>query len=373
MIYLDNAATTKPLLEALNYAKPFVCEDFFNPSALYKDALRIKKEIDTARQTILKSLSTTKHEVIFTSCGTESDNTALFGFCKRGTLITTEGEHSAVYKTALELKNRGITVLFAMLNKDGSVNEDDLISKVKSAQNLSLVSVVHVNNETGAINDVNGLAKKIKQISPKTIFHTDAVQSYMKIPFVLSEYVDLYSLSAHKINGIKGVGALIKRKGLTLPVFMHGGGQESGLRSGTENVFGIKILEYCTRVKSQQITDNFNSVSIIRNTFLDGLDKALFDVISTENCSPYILSLSAKSVKGEVILHMLEQEGVVVGNGSACSAKNRFSRVIEACGYKNNDGIVRVSFSPETTIEDAKISAQKLNEVTKKLSSIMKR
>ena len=191
MIYLDNAATTKPLVDALNYAKNFLYDDFFNPSALYKDALRIKKEIDATRQTILSCLSTTKHEVIFTSCGTESDNTALFSFCKRGTLITTEGEHSAIYKTALELKNRGVTVLFAKLNKDGSVNEEDLLDKVKSAQNLSLVSIVHVNNETGAINDISSLAKKIKQISPKTIFHTDAVQSFMKIPFVLTEDIDL--------------------------------------------------------------------------------------------------------------------------------------------------------------------------------------
>lgn len=373
MIYLDNAATTKPSIDAIKFAESYLTEDFFNPSALYKDALKVKKAIDYSRQVILTGLSATNHEVIFTSCGTESDNMAIFGFCRRGSFITTEGEHSAVYKTALELKNRGINVLFAKLNKDGTVNEEDLLNKVSSAQSLSLVSIVHVNNETGAINNVNDLAQKIKKISPTTLFHTDGVQSFMKIPFALTNNIDLYSLSAHKINGLKGVGALVKKKGLTIPPFIFGGGQENGLRSGTENVFGIKVLEYCTSEKHKNLTDNFNSVSMIHNRFVSKLDTTLFDIISSENCSPYILSLSAKGVKGEVVMHMLEKEGIIVGNGSACSSRNRFSRVIEACGYKNNDGIIRISFSPDIAVEDAEFSATKLNQVTKKLSMIMRK
>ena len=372
MIYLDNAATTIPDNEALEYAKIYNENCFFNPSALYKGGLNNKKEIDKAKTTLLNSLSALKHEVIFTSCGTESDNMAIFGTFKRGVFVTTEGEHSAVYKSALELKNRGFTVLFAKLNKDGSVNQEDLLNLVKN-NNVTMVSIVHVNNETGAINDINLISKKIKVINPSIIFHSDGVQSYLKIPYKISDTVDLYSISAHKVNALKGTGALIKKKGLNINPIIFGGGQENGLRSGTENIFGIKVLEYCINKKHKDITYNFNNVSILRNRFLSLINKDLFTIISGESSSPYILCLAANGVKGEVVLHMLEEFDIIIGNGSACSSKNRYSRVIEACGYKNNDGIIRISFSTETTIEEITYVTEKLNEVTLKLKNIMKR
>ncbi len=371
MIYLDNAATTKPNVDALEYAKKFNTDLFFNPSALYKGGLNNKKELENTKHILLNSLSSLKHEVIFTSCGTESDNMAIFGAFKRGVFVTTEGEHSAVYKCAVELKNRGFTVLFAKLNKDGSVNQDDLINLVKN-NNVTMVSIVHVNNETGAINDINLISKKIKAINPSIIYHSDGVQAYLKLPYKLSDNVDLYSISAHKVNALKGIGALIKKKGLNINPIIFGGGQENGLRSGTENIFGIKVLEYCITTKHQEITNNFNNLSILRNTFLSLLNKDLFTVISSDNSSPYILCLSANGLKGEVVLHMLEDYDIIIGNGSACSSKNRYSRVIEACGYKNNDGIIRISFSTETTEEEIKYVAEKLNEVTLKLKKIMK-
>lgn len=371
MIYLDNAATTKPSESAINQAMRFN-EEFFNPSALYKGGLENKKQIQQAKDALISCLAAPSHEVIFTSCGSESDNQAIFGSAKRGAAVTTEGEHSAVYKCFNELKNRGIDVYFAKLNKNGGVDEEDLLS-LCAKNNVNFVSVVHVNNETGAINDINALAKKIKAVNQRIIFHSDGVQAFGKLPYKLSGDIDLYSVSAHKINALKGTGALFKKKGLSLPPLIYGGGQENGYRSGTENLFGIKTFEYAAKEKYEKIAENYKEVEEINRIFTEKLDLSLFKVISGGNCSPYIVSLSANGVKGEVVMHMLESCGVIVGNGSACSSKNRFSRVIEACGYKNDDGIIRVSFSPDSKKDEVIFAAEKLNECTEKLKRIMKK
>ena len=373
MIYLDNAATTKPSSAALEKAKPFNNEEFFNPSALYSGGLNCAKQIKEARESILKNLGTCNHEVFFTSCGSESDNMAIFCAVKRGVFITDKGEHSAVHKSFLELKNRGLKVEFIDLNPDGSVNTEKLYDYVKNNP-VDFVSIVHVNNETGAINNVIEIAKQIKAINKKILFHSDGVQAYGKIPFKLSQDIDLYSISAHKINALKGTGALIRKKGLNLAPFIHGGGQESGLRSGTENVFGIKVFQFSGEEKYKNILENYQKVSEIKQYFIENLDKRYFQIISSENSSPYILSVSAVGLKGEVVMHSLEREGVIVGNGSACSSKNRFSRVIEACGYKEKvlDGMLRFSFSTETTIEEVKQAVVIVNRIVEKLKGIMR-
>ena len=164
MIYLDNAATTKPLDSAIEYASKFNKEQFFNPSALYRGGLSNLKEINTAKETLLKALGSVNHDVIFTSCGSESDNQALFRCYKRGTIITSLGEHSAIYNSVLELKNRGFNTVFAPFNNDGSVKVDELLNLVKN-NDTTFVSIVHVNNETGASNDINYIADKIKEIN----------------------------------------------------------------------------------------------------------------------------------------------------------------------------------------------------------------
>lgn len=373
MIYLDNAATTKPLPSALERAARFNGENFFNPSALYRGGLENGKEIADAREFILKSLSLGRdYECIFTSCGSESDNQAVFSFAKRGVAVTSAGEHAAVYRSFLELKNRGVEVKFAPLQANGAVDVKALCDLVGEG-NVRFVSVVHVNNETGAVNDVNAIAESVKKIDPSVVFHSDGVQAYGKLPFRLSPHIDLYSVSAHKINAMKGTGALIKRKNLALAPLIFGGGQEGGLRSGTENVFGIKVFEYAAREKFENLPAYYEKVRSLNETMKSALDGVLFETISDKDCSPYILSVIAKNVKGEVVMHMLENFGVIVGNGSACSSKNRFSRVIEACGYKNNDGVIRLSFNPYLTEEEIRYAAEKLNESAFKLAKVMKR
>ncbi|MBQ7340111.1 MAG: aminotransferase class V-fold PLP-dependent enzyme [Clostridia bacterium] len=374
MIYLDNAATTKPDESCLEKASIFNVDNFYNPSALYREGLNNASEIKKAKKTILKCIGATQEfECLFTSCGSESDNQAIFCAVKRGVYVTDKGEHSAVYKSFLELKNRGNTVEFIDLNSDGSVNIDKLFDYVKNNR-VDFVSIIHVNNETGAINDVNFIAKTLKSINPKIVFHVDGVQAYGKIPYVLSRDIDLYSISAHKINALKGVGALIKKKKVSIAPLIFGGGQENGLRSGTENIFGIKVFEYASAKHYDNILESYNYVLGLKNRFIELLDRDVFTIISSDNSSPYILSVSAKGVRGEVLMHSLEEYKIIVGNGSACSSKNPFSRVVEACGYDKKilDGVVRISFSIENTLEEVEFAVDKLNCTARKLKGIMR-
>lgn len=372
MIYFDNAATTKPSKTALQKAQIFNEELFYNPSALYHGGLECAKSIKEAKENILKKLSASNYDLIFTSCGTESDNTAIFSGAKRGLAVTDKGEHAAVFKTFNELKNKNVNVEFIDLNSDGSVNTEKLFAFLENNK-VDFLSIMHVNNETGAINDINYIAKIAKQINPRLIFHSDGVQAFGKIEYSISNDIDMYSISAHKINGLKGVGALIKKKNLAIFPQIIGGGQENGLRSGTENLFGIKVFEYASNEIFSTIKENYAKILTINGIIKDGLNKELFTFISSDKCSPYVLSVAVSGLRGETIMHSLEQNGIYVGNGSACSSKNRYSRVIEACGYKKDllDGVIRISFSHENTIEEAKEAVNIINETVKNLKRII--
>ena len=375
MIYLDNAATTKPLAEAFERARVFAEEKFYNPSALYNEGYALQGELKTARSALLSKVADENaFELVFTSCGTESDNQAIFSFARRGNAVTTDGEHSAVAAAFAELKNRGVAeARFAPLQKNGRVDVEKLLALVD--EKTSLVSVMHVNNEIGAINDINAIAKLVKQKNPRVIFHSDGVQAYGKIPFRLAKEVDLYSLSAHKIGGLKGVGALIKRKSLNLPPYLIGGGQENGRRSGTENTFGIKQFEYAAEAKFANMQKDFERILSYREKLWDMLDKNVYSRLSQADGTPYILSVSAVGLRGEILLHMANDKGLIVGTGSACSsnAKSRYSKVVLACGYdtKTADGVLRLSFSSETTEEEIVQAANVLNEIGRDLKRRM--
>lgn len=374
MIYLDNAATSKPDSECLKVAEQYLTNKFYNPSALYAEGYNLHREIAKSRSNILNLIANDRDfQLIFTSCGTEADNQAIFCGGKRGNVITTYGEHSAVFAAVNELKERGIEVRFASLNPDGSVNVDSLLSLIDS--NTSLVSVIHVNNETGAINDINKIAKAVKIKNARTLFHSDGVQAFGKVPFKFGQNIDLYSISAHKIGGLKGTGALIKRKNISIKPLIYGGGQEYGLRSGTENVFGIKMLELAALKRYGLLNENFNRVSQFCELLKLRLEGDLFTVISPESASPYILTVVADGVRGEIILHEVNDRGLIIGTGSACSSndKKRYSRVILSCGIKEKDadGVLRLSFSPETTIEEIESAADILNETVRRRREIM--
>ena len=376
MIYLDNAATTRPSLTAFDRARVYVEEKFYNPSAMYNEGFALQGELKKARSVLLSKVADEGFfELVFTSCGTESDNQAIFSFARRGNAVTTAGEHSAVSAAFQELKTRGVAEpRFAPLQKDGRVDVQALLAMVD--EKTSFVSVMHVNNEIGAINDINTIAKLVKQKNPRAIFHCDGVQAYGKIPFRLGKEVDLYSISAHKIGGLKGVGALIKRKSLQLPPYLIGGGQEAGRRSGTENVFGIQHFVYAAEEKFATLKSDLDRLTGYREKLWDLLDKSVYTRLSTEDGTPYILSVSAVGLRGEILLHVANDKGLIIGTGSACSsnAKHRYSKVILACGYdeKTADGVLRLSFSPQTTEEDIVKAAEILNEVGGALAKKMK-
>ena len=374
MIYLDNAATSKPDSECLKRAEKYLYDDYYNPSALYAGGYNIQLELRAARKNILSLIADeSKFDLIFTSCGTEADNQAIFGGGKRGNVVTTSGEHSAIFSAVNELKQRGIEVRFAGLNQDGSVNTESLLSLVD--EKTSLVSVIHVSNETGAINDISRIAALVKAKNPYALLHSDGVQAFGKVAFKLTKDIDLYSVSAHKIGGIKGVGALIKRKSLVIKPHVYGGGQENGLRSGTENVFGIKDFEFAAVKRYSKIAENFTHVQNLNELMWAKLDKELFTCISPENGSPYIITAGAEGLRGETILHEADDKGLIIGTGSACASneKKRYSRVILACGIKESlaDGILRLSFSPENTVEEIEKAAEILNSIVKNRKNVM--
>lgn len=374
MIYLDNAATTKPDSECLKLAEDYVGNKFYNPSALYAEGYALHRELEQSRKKLLNLVANANDfDIVFTSCGTEADNQSVFCGGKRGNVVTTMGEHSAVFSAVNELKQRGIEVRIAPLNSDGGVNAGELYKLIDGK--TSLVSVIHVNNETGAVNDVNAIAKRVKAINRSTLFHSDGVQAFGKIPFRLGKEIDLYSVSAHKINALKGTGALIKGKSLALKPLIYGGGQEKGLRSGTENMFGIKVMEFAALKKYAAINDNYNKVKALNQKLREMLDGEQFDIVSSEEASPYILSVVAKGVRGEIVLHEVDDKGLIIGTGSACSSndKRRYSRVILACGLNEYeaDGVLRLSLSSDTTEEEIIKAAEILNITVRERREIM--
>lgn len=370
MIYLDNAATTVPDEGAVNAALQFLkSEGFYNPSALYRAGFNAHKQVEEARKAILSLLAPQGgFELVFTGSGSEADNQAIFSCAKRGNFVTTAGEHAAVYQSAKELEKRGVEVRFAPLRADGSVDTEALCALVD--KDTSCVSVIHVNNETGAVNDVASIAAAVKKINPSLCFHSDGVQAFGKIPFTLTKDIDLYTVSAHKIGGVRGVAGLFRKKGARLSPYIFGGGQENGLRSGTENTFAIKQFELAAKKKFASLKEDFARIRSYNQAVRQGLDKNIFSIISSEYASPYILSVSACGLRGEVLLHMLDDAGVMVGTGSACSSRNRYSRVILACGLNERaaDGVLRISFAATTTLQETQQAISVINSCAASLA-----
>ena len=370
-IYMDNAATTQPCCESVARAEQYLKENYFNPSAMYKEGFALSRELKAAREKLVSYVAdTASYDLTFTSCGTEADNTAVFGYARRGSAVTSAGEHSAILAPFAELKNRNVAeTRFAPLEADGRVNVGKLLELVD--EKTTFVSVMHVNNETGAINDINAVAKKVKEKNPRVVFHSDGVQGFGKIPFRLGKEVDLYSLSAHKIGGLKGTGALIRKKTLPIRPYLFGGGQENGWRSGTENVFGVKTLEYAAEKKFSSLAADYERLASYRESLWSTLDPGIFVRISPKDGTPYILTVSARGLRGEILLHLADDRGLIIGTGSACSSneKSRYSHVVLACGYDKitADGVLRLSFSPATTKEETERAAQILNACAREL------
>ncbi|MCH5164354.1 MAG: cysteine desulfurase [Clostridiales bacterium] len=358
MIFLDNASTTKVCTPALEIVRSVSEQLYYNPSALYGEALKVKNLLEVARKDIANILGSDANEIYFTSCATESNNWAFEKGIKnrKGNIVVSSSEHASAYECAILQKSKGIDVRFLSLNKNGTVNEDDLYNKVD--ENTCFASIIHCSNETGAVNDIAKLSKIIRGINNKVIIHSDGVQAFAKLGFnIKSLGVDMYSMSAHKIGGLKGCGALFIKKGLNLAPFISGGGQERGLRSGTENVAGI--LSFAEAAKYFKQNYDSGLIKQMRGYLIQEL-KPLNVIINGTADAESILSVTVPGIKAEILQHMLSDKGVLIGLGSACSSKAKNNRVLSAIGLspKEIEGSIRISFGLENNMEQIKIAAE---------------
>lgn len=369
MIFLDNASTTKIRPEAISEIERSHAL-FYNPSALSRKSLEVRREIDGAKQKICKALGVDyNNNLIITGSATEADNLAIFGSAKKtgDQFVFGAGEHQAVFASANELKLRGFNVVFAPLNKFGEVDLDKLKEILQKP--TAFVSIMHVSNETGAINDISKISMLVKNLWPNAIVHSDGVQAFGKIPTnVLKLGVDLYSISGHKVGGPKGIGALYVKNIAKLKPIIFGGGQEFGIRSGTENT--AYVLALSKVVGAFEIEKNFEYVKKLSNivrTYFEG--KEGITINSPKSASPYILSLSFEGVRGETLVHILEEKGVIVGTGSACSSKKTTNRTLEAIGLSREqiEGAIRISFSHENKQDEVLKACEIIEEGYKNL------
>ena len=369
MIFLDNASTTKIRPEAISEIERSHAL-FYNPSALSGKSLEVRREIDGAKQKICKALGVDyNNNLIITGSATEADNLAIFGSAKKtgDQFVFGAGEHQAVFASANELKLRGYNVVFAPLNKIEEVDLDKLKEILQKP--TAFVSIMHVSNETGAINDISKISRLVKNLWPNAIFHSDGVQAFGKIQTnVLKLGVDLYSISGHKVGGPKGIGALYVKNIAKLKPIIFGGGQEFGIRSGTENT--AYILALSKVVGTFQIEKNFEYVKKLSNivrTYFEG--KEGITINSPKSASPYILSLSFEGIRGETLVHILEEKGVIVGTGSACSSKKTTNRTLEAIGLSREqiEGAIRISFSHENKEDEVLKACEIIEEGYKNL------
>lgn len=356
-IYLDNAATTKPCPAAVAAMTEALTENWGNPSAVHGRGLRAEVAVKAARQQVADALGCEPDRVYFTSGGTEGDNFALFSVArrcgKRGKhIITTAVEHHAVLNPAKALEELGFEVTYLKPQADGSVSKKDLQSALR--KDTILVSIMMVNNETGAVNDIAGLAKLTHQKS-QAVFHTDAVQGFLKVPFrAASLGADIITVSGHKIQGPKGSGAVYVDKKLHLPPYLYGGGQERNMRSGTENVPAILGFGAACAEGSRDLREKLRRMETLKERCLAGLAEEVPQaVVLGGHQAPHVVSLAIPGVRSQGIIGALEERGIYVSAGSACSRGHR-SHVLEAMDVAPEliDGSIRVSLGFDTTESD---------------------
>lgn len=357
-VYLDNSASTKPYADVVMEVSRNMLEYYGNPSSIHSLGEKAKAKLTEYRETIANTLGVKREEIIFTSGGSEGNNLILKGFVsQKDHIIISKIEHSSILNCALQLEQNGTEVTYLEVDNRGRIHIDNLLSSIKS--NTVLVSIMHVNNEIGTIQDLEAIGKAIKQHNDNIKFHVDAVQSYGKVPLnVENSKIDLLSISAHKIHGPKGIGAIYIKKGLAPAPLISGGGQEFGLRSGTENLASIAGFSIAAEKICRNIDYNYKKVSKLKQYLIEGLSKIEGIKINSgvdKNFSPYILNISFVGIRSGKVLFFLDKKGIYVSKGSACSARNlKDSHVLKAIGLKAEEimGSLRISFSEENTMEE---------------------
>lgn len=378
MVYFDNASTTRARDEVKDIMVNMLCVDYGNPSSSHALGRRAKAALAAARENIAAGLGADPDEIYLTSGGTEADNWAILGAAestsRRGRhMITALSEHDAVRKPAELLEKKGWEVTYLRPDGAGRITAEAFCQALR--EDTVLASVMLVNNETGAVNPIADMTREIKRRGLTTLFHTDAVQGFMKIPFSAKSLgVDLLTMSAHKIHGPKGAGALYVRQGVKLPPFLLGGGQEREGRSGTEAIPAIAGFGEAVRLYAAEREEISKSVRGLYELALSLLRQELPETtILSPGDLPYILSFSLPGLKSEVLMNSLEADGIYVSKSSACK-KGRRSHVLESMRLPDAviDGALRVSFSRYSTPAEVALFVEKLSAAAKRLRKVMR-
>ncbi|MCF6094997.1 cysteine desulfurase [Microaerobacter geothermalis] len=380
MIYLDNSATTKPYAEVSDVVREMMNEYFGNPSSIHKLGMEAEGMLSRARELAASYIGAEPKEIVFTSGGTESNNSAIkgvaFQYRKRGMhLITSEVEHASVIESMKQLEEFGFDITFLPVNEKGMVSLSDVKKAIRD--DTILVSLMLVNNEVGTVQPIHEIGKWLSN-HPKVLFHVDAVQGFGKIPFTVKELkVDLMSLSSHKFHGPKGVGLLYVRNGVKLMPLMSGGEQEAGLRSGTENLPSIVGMVKAMRKTVESQKEMINRLSGYKQTMINQLkewDGVWLNTPDT-NSAPHIINFSVPGIKAEVLVHALAEEGIFVSTRSACSSKElKPSRVILAMtgDMEKASSAIRISLGAFNTQEEIELALSILKKNITNLQKIMR-
>lgn len=380
VIYFDNSATTRPHPQVIETMSKAMSSYYGNPSSLHRKGVEAENILNQARAVAAGYLGCKPGEIFFTSGGTESNNAAIkgvaFQYQGRGKhIITTQIEHPAVYDVCKQLESMGFTVTYLPVDHEGRVSVADVQKAMRP--DTILVSVMHVNNELGTIQPVEEIGKWLKQF-PKVLFHVDAVQGIGKVPLRIKESgIDLLSLSAHKFHGPRGIGILYKREGLIIQPLLTGGGQEAGVRSGTENLPAIAGLAKAFRLLQESGADEPSRLQRLLEQLREGVSPIEGIQVNTpaKGTAPHIMNLSVPGVKAEVLLHSLEERGFLVSTKSACSSKaNEPSRVLMAIGVGTEcaSSSLRISLGRDNTADEVEQFIVALRDCVKTLRSYMK-
>jgi cysteine desulfurase len=376
MVYLDNSATTRPFDEVVDYMDDINRNTYGNPSSLHNMGIEAEKLVKKARDAVAGSMFVEAREVYFTSGGTESNNLAIRGFLKANPrkgkhIITTKIEHPSVLEVYKYLADQGYEADFLEVDKNGIVDLEMLEKCIR--QDTSLISIIYVNNETGAIQPIEQIVKIKNRKNSNAAVHLDAVQAYGKVRLLPKKLgVDMVSVSSHKIHGPKGVGALYVNKSIKIKPVVYGGGQETALRSGTENVPGICGFGLASEIIFKNLEDSLERAGRLKQHFISKLSDNIEDyaVNSGEGALPYIVNVSFPGVRAEVLLHHLEERKIYVSTGSACSSrKNVHSHVLTAMGLckPEIEGAIRFSFSSLNNENDINETVEALKDIIPKI------
>ena len=372
-VYLDNSATTRCFDEVAALMTQIMCEDYGNSSSLHRKVVQAEKYIRYAKDVIARNLKVNEKEIFFTSGGTESDNLALIGCahanCRSGKhLITTQIEHPAVLKTMKHLEEEGFRVTYLPVDQKGCIRLEDLQRAITGE--TILVSIMHTNNEVGSMQPIAQAGALIKKMNPKILFHVDAVQGYGKFRIYPKKMkIDLLSVSGHKIHGPKGVGFLYIDEKVKIKPILFGGGQQSGIRSGTENVPAVAGLAKAIEMVYGNLDREIEKLYGIKRAFVQGvqkIDNVIVNGHPDETGAPHVVSVSVRGVRSEVLLHALEDKGIYVSAGSACSArKPQPSATLRAMGISEEllGSTIRFSFSVFTTMEEINYTLQTMYDI----------